>query len=117
MVRVKRRYILFQIITDKSNRYDPTAEELISSLQQPFTLMYGVFGCGHVWPVLKVMFWIPEKKMGIFRVPRDWSEKFINFLQSLSVINDVPLEIKVHHVSGTIDQAQRWFTENNYLIE
>lgn len=118
MVRVKRRYILFQICTkDEGNLYNPTPEELISCLQQPFTAMYGIFGCGHVWPVLKVMCWISEKRMGVFRVPRDWSSQFIDFLDSLTTINGVSLTIKVHHVSGTIDQSQRWLSENGYVIE
>lgn len=118
MVRVKRRYILFQIRTaGDGNLYNPTPEELISSLQQPFSSMYGLFGVGHVWPVLKIKFWVSEKRMGVFRVPRDWSSRFINFLESISSINGVSLDIKVHHVSGTIDKCEQWLSENGHIIE
>ncbi|KAK8878183.1 RNA-binding protein pop5 [Tritrichomonas musculus] len=118
MVRIKWRYILFQThATNDTNTYGPTAEQLISGLQQPFMNEYGVFGWGHVWPTLKALLWSPNEGIGLFRVPRDWCTQFVNFLQSLTSINNVPLTIKVHHISGTIDQCQRWLDENGFTFE
>ena len=118
MVRLKRRFIVFQIRTaDPLNTYSPDSEDLKSALQQSFQSMYGIFGCGHVWSTLKIILWEQAKNFGVFRVPRDWSERFVLFLSTITSLNNVELHFVVHHVSGTIDQAQRWLDENSFVIE
>ena len=118
MVRIKKRFIIFQILTDESaNKYSPAPEDIVSEIHQPFQEMYGIFGAGNVFAFLKIMFWIPEKRLGVFRVPRDWCSKFKLFLDSIETFHGINVRFQIHHVSGTIDQAQRWIDENNFVIQ
>lgn len=113
MVRIKRRFLIFQV----SHPGNISPDSFIPGWQSPFKTMYGTFGMGHVWPTLKLLFWNPDKQIGIIRIPRSWNDKFKLFLESLTSLNSIPMTFSVFHSSGTIDQAQKWLDENNHLFE
>ena len=110
MVRIKHRYIIFQIKTLED--YNPDKETLIKSLFQPFLNSYGDFGIGNVFSNLKLIVWDPINKIGIFRILRNWAKNFQNFLESQNTFGTNSLKYIIPHISGTIDQAQNWLNNN-----
>lgn len=116
MVRIKHRYLIIQIVPeDRDSTYAPSESDVISSIREPFTEMYGVFGAGSVLTVMRLSNWLPDRRLGILKVPREWATNVINFFQAMDRIATIKLSVRVHHNAGTIDQAQRWM-ENNEAV-
>jgi len=116
MVRIKHRYLVFQLSSSNSGEeYNPTKTNLINSLIGPFTEKYGDFGTASVFPSLRVVTWDQEKKIGVIKLMRSWAETFKEFLESHRNIGTYQIKFSVHHVSGTIDQAQHWI-DTNYIV-
>jgi ribonuclease P/MRP protein subunit POP5 len=117
MVRRKQRYLIFKIRTEDNSPLDITRSGIAKAMHTPFFEMFGDFGAGSVLPTLRTITWLPEKGVGVFQVVRQWADNFKAMLEEMNVINNVALRITVVHVSGTIDQAQRWIDENPTLFE
>ena len=117
MVRLKHRYVIVQLVPDDPvSTYAPESTDVISAIQEPFIAMYGLFGAGSVLTVIRLFNWNPQRRLGVFRVPSQWSQNVVHFLESLEDLSGVKLRVIVHHVSGTIDQAQAWMSDNDSVF-
>lgn len=117
MVRIKKKFLVFQIkLEDQQSNYSPEPGEITSALGGPFTDMFGDYGAGSVLPMFRTLFWIKEKRLGVFRIPHPWLERFLIFIGQQTFLNGINVKFVIHHVSSTIDQAQRWIDENNYVF-
>ena len=113
MVRRKQRYILFKIrFLDEEKPPMLDKDKLLRLLAPPFREMFGEYGAGCVIPTLSIVLWMPEKNVGVFRIVRDWVDNYKLMLDEIQTIESRNVEIVVPHVSGTIDQAQKWIDEN-----
>ncbi|EAY19482.1 Rpp14 family protein [Trichomonas vaginalis G3] len=113
MVRVKHRYIIFKIIPEDLNAADfGDGYSIPKSLAKPFIDMFGDFGAGNVLTSVNLVVWQPEKFTGVLRVARDWATNYVKMLDTIKDIKGIKADIKVPHISGTIDQAQRWIANN-----
>lgn len=115
MVRIKHRYILFKITPSSKNPlYRPSSEDILSEITQQLKKAYGDYGCGSIMPVLKIIFYDEERSLCVLRIPRDWSLRFQTFLVEINHFYEYQLNIKIHHISGTVDQLQRWLSDSNF---
>lgn len=118
MVRIKKRFIIFQIQKkDEESKFNPEISEVNNVVQQCFQKQYGIFGLGCILSQMKIIFWNQEKLFGVYRVPRDWSRKFNETLLTIDDICNVEVKFEIFHVSGTIDKAQKWMEDNNFVIQ
>jgi RNase P/RNase MRP subunit POP5 len=116
MVRYKHRYLIVQIRVAPECSYTPADSDILTGMQVPFTNTFGLFGAGSALITLKILNWDRGKRLGMFRVARDWAVNLRDFLQSLESLDSIPLQFVVHHTAGTIDQAQRWMEENDFMF-
>jgi RNase P/RNase MRP subunit POP5 len=116
MVRYKHRFLIVQIRVAPDSTYSPDDSEILAGIQVPFTNMFGIFGAGSALVTLRMVNWDRGKRLGIFRVARDWATNLRDFLQALDSLNSIPLEFVVHHTAGTIDQAQKWMDANDFVF-
>ena len=117
MVRLKHRYLILQLVPeDPASTYAPEATDVVASIQQPFTEMFGLFGAGSVLTVIRLFNWIPQRRLGVLRVPAQWAPNVLHFFSTLEDLSGLKLSAVVHHVSGTIDQAQAWMSENDSVF-
>ncbi|KAF7728647.1 hypothetical protein EC973_005684 [Apophysomyces ossiformis] len=116
MVRLKNRWILFELVEDpviENNRvsfprttFGVTEEDITTTIRQAINMNYGDFGSGMVWSA-GVKWYNPETRMGILRVPRDYLDMYLATLFFIKAINNLPCSFQVHHVSGTIIFIQK----------
>jgi len=67
MVRIKKRFIIFQIQTSEENKtFCPNQQDIIQEIQFQFIKQYGLFGAGKSFFLFKMMFWKEEKRIGGF---------------------------------------------------
>ena len=118
MVRRKQRYILFRFYTENEDDHLKLDEaKIVRYLKPIFHELFGDFGVGSVFPTLKIITWIPQKNAGVIRIVREWCDNFVFMLNEIETIDQQNVKISVPHVSGTVDQAQRWIDENPSFLE
>ena len=119
MVRRKQRYILFRIEVEDSggDDLDLNPGTIPKFLKPAFQELFGDFGVGSVFPTLKVITWIPEKNAGVFKIVREWCDNFVLMLEQIETFNHKNVKISVPHVSGTVDQAQKWISDNPSFLD
>lgn len=116
-MRIKHRYLILQIVPeDRDSAYAPSEDDIREAMREPFTEMFGLFGAGSVLTVMKFCIWQSDRRLGVLRVPRDWAQNVRHFFESLDRISTVRLSVVVHHIAGTIDQAQRWMEDNESVF-
>lgn len=118
MVRVKHRYVIFKVIPDDANTADfGDGTSIPKSLFKPFVEMFGDFGAGNVLSSISLVVWQPDKMAGVLRVARDWATNYVAMMETLDQVAGAKAKIRVPHISGTIDQAQRWIDNNPDQLE
>ncbi|KAG1467658.1 hypothetical protein G6F56_004285 [Rhizopus delemar] len=110
MVRFKHRWILFQVIQDPiiengQVTYPKTSlglnDQLISrAIFNQLEICYGQFGKGQAG--ISVKWYNPDTKIGIIRIPRDYTDMYLSTMFYMNKIASVPCSISILQVSGTI---------------
>ena len=107
MVRVKRRYILFELVfgcKDDSVNFDRSINErhIIQAVRDAVQQLYGDYGLGVISQSLVLKRFNKQTKIGILSCYR---HSYRNLFNALLIIQDV-LKVKcifrTHHLSGTI---------------
>jgi RNase P/RNase MRP subunit POP5 len=117
MVRLKFRYFVIEMkLNDANSTYAPEANDIMTGIIGPFTARYGIWGAGSCLTSVRMIVWNRESRIGVFRVPRKWDLFAREFFGSIDNFNAIALRIVVHHVAGTIDQAQKWMRANCFEL-
>lgn len=114
MVRVKHRFLFVEIVG--APNYRPAGDDVVAGFREPVTRMFGLLGAGHCLGVMRFVTWDREKRVGVLRVPRDWGVNVRTMLETTDMMSNMGGRFVVHHVAGTIDQAQRWIEVNGDRI-
>ena len=138
MVRIKHRYILFEILypntprNEQSNsssnisnssiqlipfhRSSPneiTPKVLLKLLRKSLSLYFGDYGSGISSASLQIKYFSNKTLNGILRVARE-NVKLVHFcLTLLNQILNYNVSVHVLRISATISHAQRWLVERN----
>ena len=114
MVRIKHRFVLFRVTIPNDSDFKPEISDITKEIGKQLKLSYGDYGSGSIMPVLKTILWNQEHLLGVFRIPRDWSLRFQSFLPTITKIQDHPVSFHIPHISGTVDQLQRWLSRSDF---
>ncbi|KAI9246924.1 hypothetical protein BDA99DRAFT_543110 [Phascolomyces articulosus] len=116
MVRFKVRWILFELVQDpiiENNKviFPRTSAKLCDDdlnrcIHSALTIDYGDFGNGMARSVY-VKWFNPSTKVGIARVPRDYTDMLLASLFFIKKVCDQPYSFRILHVSGTIIGVQK----------
>ncbi|KAL5117925.1 RNA-binding protein pop5 [Pleosporales sp. CAS-2024a] len=136
MVRVKYRYLVVNLLypepvattktplPDLIQIHSPTpdtfhAGALVRIVRAGVEELYGDYGVGMVSSGLKVNYWSPSTSTAIIRCPRDHYEMVwaaLTYTVRLPKPADVPVVMRVVHVSGTIKKAEEEVIRRSQLI-
>ncbi|KAI7856137.1 hypothetical protein BDC45DRAFT_504397 [Circinella umbellata] len=117
MVRFKVRWILFELVqdpiidNDKKVIFPRTPAKLCDDdvnkcIHSAMTIDYGDFGQGMARSVY-VKWFNSATKVGIARVPRDYTDMMLASLFFIKKVCDQPYSFRILHVSGTIIGVQK----------
>lgn len=129
MVRIKNRYITFQILypEDSVSEYSNDASlaihkstpafitpKMFSNLiKQEVKLNFGDLGLGRIANSLSVKYFSSKTSTGMIRIGRDELQLICFALMCITKLNDVGVIISIVRVSGTIRKAQDFLTQHN----
>lgn len=135
MVRLKTRYLLFQILyptdtlassEDAKTRFmkihrvsDDTivnARNLTQIFKEEMETLHGDLGSGSIQTTINVKYFSPVTSTGILRVGRQHTRQLWAALTHITDIDNVPVVINVVHVSGTIRKCEQAAIERNRKI-
>ncbi|AOW01230.1 Rpp14/Pop5 family-domain-containing protein [Yarrowia lipolytica] len=135
MVRLKSRYLLFQIVyptdtlstsEDAKTRFlkihrtsDASvvnARNLTQIFKDEMEELHGDLGAGSIMTTLNVKYFSPVTSTGIVRVGRQFLREFWAALTNITDIDNTPVVINVVHVSATIKKCEIAAIERNQQI-
>ncbi|KAJ1499425.1 hypothetical protein HMI56_004397, partial [Coelomomyces lativittatus] len=109
MVRLKHRYLVFQIhsetpftFTEESNSPPETLKHWI---RKEIKLNFGILGLGLVQSSLTVPYYSPVTGIAILRSSRDHASMVWHTLTLITELNNHPCKITCIHCSGTIKKT------------
>lgn len=106
MVRVKHRYLLFQMDWEKGKSVFVSSKDLSQKILAQVVEDFGDFGRGCVgrgW----IAYWNPKTGIGLFKAPREAAQMVWSSLVLITALDSIPVTIRVVHLGGTIKQCQR----------
>ncbi|KAH3680808.1 hypothetical protein WICMUC_000159 [Wickerhamomyces mucosus] len=131
MVRLKSRYILFDIIyppnpNKELSNYslknslttlhavsNSNPKEILNLLRKNIELNYGDYGAGLINYSLMVKYFSNKTSTGIIRCSRENHELVTGALLMINQINDRNCIFRVIHISGTIKKCEDYAIERN----
>ncbi|GMM50059.1 RNA-binding protein [Starmerella bacillaris] len=108
MVRLKARYLLFEILYPNRAELLGNADGklFIKTLRQNIETYFGEYGMGQCQSMLVMKFFNPDTGLGIIRVGRG-QEKIVQAAMTLMThMNTDPVIIRIRRVSGTVKKSQ-----------
>lgn len=107
MVRVKRRYILFELVFDSKDdctNFDRSINErhITHAVRDSVQQLYGDYGLGVISQSLVLKRFNKQTKIGIFSCYRHSYRYLFNALLLIQDIQKVKCIFRTHHLSGTI---------------
>ncbi|CAN3366919.1 ribonuclease P/MRP protein subunit Pop5p [Diutina catenulata] len=124
MVRIKQRYILFEIHYPLEGDYeDPdqsllafhqpspstiSAKSLLRTFRKSIEDNYGEVGAGSTGLQLQVKYFSNRTSTGIVRCPRGSYETLVGALATIDRLEAQTASVRCLHVSGTIRKCQEW---------
>ena len=134
MVRVKSRYVLFEILfpldraTDDYGDYEElltrlhktspltfTAKQLARQIKQLVQDHYGDYGGGSC-SNLQVKYFSNKTSTGIVKVAREHFEMVVAALALIDRLDSIPVIVRCLHVLGTVRKCQEWVMERNLAV-
>ena len=104
-LRERKRYVVFNIISNKKTEYKPVFNEIISS----FKKLFGEVLLGKAGLMALDGTWNKEKQSGAFRVNRKYLDQARAAMTLVKQINDNKIIIRSVGVSGILKKAkQKW---------
>ncbi|KAI9006548.1 hypothetical protein CLU79DRAFT_780290 [Phycomyces nitens] len=124
MVRVKSRWLLFEIVdvpVIKDSKvvfphrpFNVSEEHLTRAVREAITVHHGDFGSGMAWNT-SVKWFNPTTRTGIMRVGREYADLVIGSLFFVKQIHSIPASFSIIHSSGTLISAQKEAIERDRL--
>lgn len=127
MVRIKQRYILFDILSPPSSEHweaysesrdsallhlhqvssnEISAKHLLQVIRQVLQDHYGDFGAGSAGILLVVKYFSPKTSTGIIRCGRQHLDMIVAVLALINRLGDKEVIMRCVHVSGTIKKCE-----------
>ncbi|KAI8638577.1 hypothetical protein BD408DRAFT_422785 [Parasitella parasitica] len=110
MVRFKNRWVLFQIVEDPAIEngkvvypktvFRVTDYMISNAIFKAIEVNYGHFGKGQ--GSVTVKWYNPTTRIGILRIPRDFTDMYLSTMFFIKQIATLPCSFSILHVSGTI---------------
>lgn len=111
MVRVKYRYILAEIWTDKfQNQIKlPVGEKkLHQAILDSVETLHGDYGFGSIYAGFSIKMYNPATRIFIARVQRKFHSVLLSSLPFVTSVGKVKLSIQTLHLSGTIRSSLKF---------
>ncbi len=105
MVRIKQRYLLAQMVIEKSN-VELQTRDIYSSLTARITQLLGVFGFGAVKASLAIKYWNQGTGFVLVRIGRAFVRPMWTALSSVREMAGRRCVMSVVHCGGTIRGAK-----------
>lgn len=110
MVRLKARYVLFEILYPGNARlqYRGTTDSkaFMRELRGAIETYFGEYGSGQCQNMLGLRFYNPTTGLGILRVGRGQERIVQAALTMIREIGGLPVLVRIRHVSGTVAKSQ-----------
>ncbi|KAL0073243.1 hypothetical protein F4703DRAFT_1899064 [Phycomyces blakesleeanus] len=129
MVRVKSRWLLFEIVEDPfiqdskvvfpHTPFNITEEHLTRIIRETITIHHGDFGSGMAWNT-SVKWFNSTTRTGIMRVGREYVDLVMGSLFFVKQIHSMQASFNILHSSGTLISIQKTAIERDrsfYLEE
>ncbi|GAA5809746.1 hypothetical protein MFLAVUS_003159 [Mucor flavus] len=110
MVRFKNRWVLFQIAEDPiidngrvvypKTKLEVNDNVISKAIFKAVELNYGEFGKGQ--GSVTVKWYNPITRIGIIRIPRDFTDLYLSSMFYIKQIATIPCSLHILHVSGTV---------------
>lgn len=115
MVRVKHRYILFEVIYENQNSLDINVadRQVLHVVKTSLKHNFGDYGGGLVGHSLWLKYYSVETGSGIIRCHRDHQHLLQAALTLVTSVGSKACYIKTLHVSGTIQKCQLLLVKRN----
>jgi ribonuclease P/MRP protein subunit POP5 len=117
MVRVKRRYFVFQFHFNSNSTKTITSSNIHSAFETMIARLYGDVGIAHFTRNLSIIYYNPSTHVSIVRCLRDDKHMLQTAATFISKITNDQIECSIQtlHVGGSIRQCKKYLV--NYCIE
>ncbi|CAK9116753.1 unnamed protein product [Durusdinium trenchii] len=102
MVAQKRRYLLFEVL---GSTRAASEDELMRAFREALEADWGQLL--EAQANLRMLYWSPVVHLGILRIPTRVAQQLRASLTLLSKLTGVPVQLRVHCLSGALPAAQR----------
>ena len=104
MVRIKRRYILFELMpnNDKLDELSITERDVLEAIRNVIEIMFGDFGLGSVLQSLQLKRFNRMTRTGVLATKRSVHRLVITSLPFVKRIQSTDASFRTIHLSGTI---------------
>jgi RNase P/RNase MRP subunit POP5 len=101
MVRLKHRYLVYQILTDNNNSFPSSSSRDINNLvRDKIQALYGDVGFGSFGISCHVKFFDPKYLICVIRVPREFENEVRFSIVTICVFNRVNVVMRILSVAG-----------------
>lgn len=112
MVRLKTRYVLFEILYPetrdlRSPKKHADGRKIYRTVRQAVQENFGDLGMGQVQASMNLKYYNPETLTGILRVSREHARLAQAALTYVSAVDGQPVIVRVLRVSGTIRRSEQ----------
>lgn len=107
MVRLKARYVLFEILYPTGKNQKVEGNQLMQTLRSSLETFFGEMGAGECQTTLALRYFHTNTQAGIIRIGRNQAPLIQGALTFIRTIGGVEVVVRVTHVSGTIKKCKR----------
>ncbi|KAI8061002.1 hypothetical protein BC940DRAFT_310894 [Gongronella butleri] len=122
MVRIKNRWILFEIVQDDAFQgqtsqipLDVDESTIFHCIRQMVATTYGDIGAGYLKP-LQVKWFNPDTRLGIMRAPREHVDMLLSSIFFIKKVGPIPCSFRTLQVSGTLIFIQKYAIERDRML-
>ena len=106
MVRLKARYVLFEILYPTSKSQKIEGSQLMQTLRSSLDAHFGELGAGECQTTLALRYFHSKTQAGILRIGRNQAPLIQGALTYIRSIGGIEVVVMVTHVSGTIKKCK-----------
>lgn len=106
MVRLKARYVLFEILYPEDGMVKDS-KAILQALRASIESNFGELGAGRCQSTLAIRYYNPRTSSGIIRIGREQAPIIQAALTCLRHIKNCAVVIRVTHVSGTMKKCEQ----------
>ena len=117
MVRVKRRYFVFQFHFNSNSSHLVKSSHIHTAFETMIARLYGDVGIGRFTRNLSIIYYNPSTRVSIVRCLRDdkhMLQTVATFLSKIT-LDQIECSVQTLHVGGSIRQCKKYLV--NYCVE